>query len=202
MKTLSEIDTTTKRASKAIGFSWGIAEEIGKNIRLLEMFGLPGIVNLNQYFKIYKKQQFQNISLITKFNTSKISYCPIITGVNFLDQTSIMEELDEINFENVSFPILFMPFLSRASEIIGKKILLTIDNKEFLFNFNQSIYSNYSNKEIWEKSNKINIKFLENKNLFNENEWQELYKLSEKIFVEETEELKLKAAGAGIIDND
>ena len=108
----------------------------------------------------------------------------------------------KINFENVSFPILFMPFLSRASEIIGKKILLKIDSKEFLFNFNQSIYSNYSSKEIWEKSNKINIKFLENKNLFNENEWQELYKLSEKIFVEETEELKLKAAGAGVIDND
>jgi len=29
-----------------------------------------------------------------------------------------------------------------------------------------------------------------------------VFKLSEKIFVEETEELKLKAAGAGVIDND
>ena len=202
MKTLSEIDTTTKRASKAIGFSWGIAEEIGKNIRLLEMFGLPGIVNLNQYFKIYKKQQFQNISLITKFNTSKISYCPIITGVNFLDQTSIMEELDEINFENVAFPILLIPFLSRASEIIGKKIFLTIDEKNFLLNFNQSIYSNYSDIGIWKKAQKIKIKFLENENSFSENEWKELYKLSEDTFVEETEESKHKAAGAGAIDND
>ena len=202
MKTLSEIDTTTKRASKAIGFSWGIAEEIGKNIRLLEMFGLPGIVNLNQYFKIYKKQQFQNISLITKYNTSKISYCPIITGVNFLDQTSIMEELDEINFENVAFPILLIPFLSRASEIIGKKIFLIIDEKNFLLNFNQSIYSNYSDIGIWKKAQKIKIKFLENENSFSENEWKELYKLSEDTFVEETEELKHKAAGAGTIDND
>ena len=41
MKSLSEIDTTSKRASKAIGYSWGISEEVGKNIRLLEMFGLP-----------------------------------------------------------------------------------------------------------------------------------------------------------------
>jgi replicative DNA helicase len=30
MQSLSEIDTTSKRASKAAGFSWGIAEEIGK----------------------------------------------------------------------------------------------------------------------------------------------------------------------------
>ena len=202
MKTLYEIDITTKRASKTMGFSWGIAEEIGKNIRLLEMLGLPGIKNLNQYFKLYKNKQFQNISLITKTNTSKISYCPIIAGVNFLDQITIMEELDEINFENVAFPILLIPFLSRASEIIGKKILLKIDENEFLLNFNQSIYSNYSNKEILEKGETINIKFLDNKNSFNEKEWQELYKLSEDTFVEETEELMQKTAGAGLIDND
>ena len=36
MKSLSEIDTTSKRASRAAGYSWGVAEEIGKNIRLLE----------------------------------------------------------------------------------------------------------------------------------------------------------------------
>jgi len=202
MKTLYEIDITTKRASKTMGFSWGIAEEIGKNIRLLEMLGLPGIKNLNQYFKLYKNKQFQNISLITKTNTSKIPYCPIIAGVNFLDQITIMEELDEINFENVAFPILLIPFLSRASEIIGKKILLKIDENEFLLNFNQCIYSNYSNKEILEKGETINIKFLDNKNSFNEKEWQELYKLSEDTFVEETEELMQKTAGAGLIDND
>ena len=40
MKSFSEIDTTVKRASKSIGFEWGVAEELGKNIRLLEMFCL------------------------------------------------------------------------------------------------------------------------------------------------------------------
>ena len=51
MQSFSEIDTTSKRASKAAGFTWGVAEEIGKNMRNLEMFGLPGIKNLNLYFK-------------------------------------------------------------------------------------------------------------------------------------------------------
>ena len=32
MRSFSEIETTVKRATKAIGFSWGIAEEVGKNI--------------------------------------------------------------------------------------------------------------------------------------------------------------------------
>ena len=47
MRSLSEIETAVKRASKAVGFSWGVSEEIGKSIRLLELFGLQGIKNLN-----------------------------------------------------------------------------------------------------------------------------------------------------------
>ena len=58
MISLSEIDTTVKRASKAVGFSWGIAEEVGKSIRLLEMFGLPGIKNLNLYLQKIKKTRY------------------------------------------------------------------------------------------------------------------------------------------------
>ena len=100
MRTLSEIDMTSKRACKAMGFSWGIAEEVGKNMRILEMFGLPGIRNLNQYFKNYKNQHFQIISLIAKSNISpKIPYCPIILGTNFLDQILMIEELNEIKFK-------------------------------------------------------------------------------------------------------
>ena len=77
-----------------------------------------------------------------------------------------------------------------------------MDNKEFLFNYNQSIYSNYLSGDIVEKSEKINLQFLENTNSFSENEWSELYKISENTFVEETEELKQKGAGAGLTDND
>ena len=55
MKSLSEIETVSKRASKASGYSWGISEEVGKNIRILEMFGLPGIKNLNEYYDKKKK---------------------------------------------------------------------------------------------------------------------------------------------------
>ena len=202
MISLSEIDTTVKRASKAVGFSWGIAEEVGKSISLLEMFGLPGLRNLNEYYKIYRDKKFQNVSLISKSNISKISYCPIITGINFLDQIFALKEMSEIDFENLAFPILFIPFLSRSSEIVGKKILLKIDEKNFLLNFNQSIFSNYLEDGIVKKANRIKIVFLDNKNTFNENDWKELYSLSKETFVDESEELKKIAAGAGLTDNE
>ena len=68
MKSLSEIETTSKRASRAVGFSWGVSEEIAKGIRLLELFGFPGIKNLNQYYKLINKKNFENLSIIKKKN--------------------------------------------------------------------------------------------------------------------------------------
>ena len=203
MKTLSEIDTPSKRATRGAGFSWGVAEEVGKNMRLLELFGLSGIKNLNKYLKDYKNKQFQKISLISDINeANKYPFCPIILGTNFIDQVKLLDKKNNIQISNVAFPLLFLPFVSRASEIIGKRIFLKIEEKEFLLNLNQSIYSNYLKNEILESCNTVNISFLENNNLFNENEWNELYKLSEDTFVEETESLKIGAAGAGLIDND
>ena len=54
MQSSSEINTVSKRAARAAGYSWGIAEEVGKCISSIEMFGIPGIENLNNYFKTIK----------------------------------------------------------------------------------------------------------------------------------------------------
>ena len=79
MKSLSEIETTTKRASRAVGFSWGVSEEIAKGIRLLELFGFTGIKNLNQYFKIINKKNFKNLSIIKKkINLINILFAQLI----------------------------------------------------------------------------------------------------------------------------
>ena len=203
MKSLSEIDTTSKRASRAAGYSWGVAEEIGKNIRLLELFGLEGIKTLNQYYSIKNKEKFSNLNLIIEKNISdKYPYCPIILGINFLDQIRTLENFEKITFNKISFPLLFLPFLSRSSEIIGKKINIKFDKIEFLLNLNVNISSNLLDNNCPEIANNVEINIIENKDNFTEQEWKSLYKLSEETFVEETESLKQGAAGAGLTDND
>ena len=203
MRSLSEIDTVSKRSSRAAGYSWGISEEIGKNIRLLEMFSLPGIKNLNDFYKKKKDLKLEELTLIKEKNeTSKSKFCPIIAGVSFLDQVGNLKNINEIKFTNIAYPILFLPFVSRASEVIGKRIHLKLDNKEFIMNFNNSISYNFFKSEIVELSEVISINILENKDTFSEIEWKELYKLSENTFVAENESLKQSGAGAGLTDND
>ena len=203
MKSFSEIETTSKRASRAVGFSWGVAEEIAKGIRLLELFGFPGIKNLNQYYKFINKKNFEKLIIIKKNNKSnKSSLCPIDLGVRFLDQIKTLESLKKITFYKIAHPILFLPFLSRGSEVIGKKILLKFEKNTFILNFNVNILSKFSKKGFPSIAKKAEISFFENKDSFNEKEWKNLYKLSENTFVEETESLKQGAAGAGLTDND
>ena len=203
MRSFSEIDTTTKRASKAAGFSWGVAEEIGKSIRSLELFGLPGIININQYLKKIKKKHPKKITKIEKKNkTDDKELCPIYSGIAFLDRCLELEKLKSLKFYNVSYPLLMLPFISRASEIMSKKILVQFDNSSFLLNFDKSIFSKNIEKQEQSIAKVVNIEFMENKNSFSEQNWKELYKLSEENFVDESDSLKKSAAGAGLTDND
>ena len=204
MQSFREIDTTSKRASKAAGFAWGVAEEVGKNMRNLEMFGLPGVKNLNLYLKKIKKIPSEKPKKIQKKNKPKSKeFCPIYCGTAFLDNCKKLESLKLIKFFNVSYPLLLLPFLSRSSDIIGKKISVKYQKNIFLLNFDKTIFSNnFNNKNTISKAKEISIEFLENDNSFSLKEWKDLYKLSEKTFVEETQSLKTKGAGAGLTDND
>ena len=203
MKSLSEIETTSKRATKAAGFSWGIAEEVGKSIRLLELFGIAGIKNLNRYYKSRSGEKFENLNLINETNSSdKFPFCPITLGVSFLDQVRNLEKYNKITFDKISYPLLILPFLSRSSEVIGRKIHFKFDQYEFLLNLNVNISSNLFNKDFPIITNNVEISILENEDNFSDQDWKSLYKLSEETFVEETDSLKQGAAGAGLTDND
>ena len=203
MRSLSEIETAVKRASRAVGFSWGNSEEVGKSIRQLELFGLQGIKNLNQYYKDKAIKEFEGLNLISESNEASLeAYCPIILGISFLDQIKSLENLKIIRFKKIVYPIIFLSFLSRASEISGKKIHAIFDKTEILLNLNVNISSNFLNQEIPKFANQVQIKFIKNEDNFSESDWNSLYKLAEDTFVEESDSLKQGAAGAGLTDND
>ena len=202
MMSFSEIEIVSKRASKSKGYSWGISEEIGKSVRLLEMFNLPGISILNQYLKKISNNHPKKLKNIDKTNKSDSEICPIYTGVSILDNCNQIQEFRVIKFFNMNYPLLIIPFLSRSSEIVNKQICLNLNDGKYILNSNKTILTNIEKSGDFENASELTIEFLENKNLFTDIEWKELYKMSEDTFVPETESLKNSAAGAGLTDND
>jgi len=141
--------------------------------------------------------------LIKKKNISKKSlFCPINLGVNFIDQIRNLENIKNCKFKGIGYPLLFLPFLIRGSDIIGKKILFKFDGNQFVINFGLNILSNFSKKNFPSIAKNVEINFLENLDNFSHIDWKNLYNLSKNTFVDENENLKKSAAGAGLTDND
>ena len=204
MRTSSEIETISKRATKAAGFPWGIAEEVGKNIKSLELLSISGIENLSLYLEQVKgKETFGPKEISIENNIKPNSFCPFYTGSALLDSASKVEEIKNLTLHSINFPILLVPFINRLSDRIGKKIKLQIDDHNFLLNLNKFIATDTNLMGlIIENAKIIKIEIQENEDSFKDKVWDQLYELSTETFVEETDRLKENAAGAGLADND
>ena len=204
MRSSSEIITVSKRAAKAAGYSWGVAEEVGKNIDILELIGIAGVENLKSYLRdIQKKTPIGPNSIKSQNKIDNECLCPILTGVCLIDDFKKVELLKEINFFNVSYPLLMIPFISRLSFLIGKRVSINIDEHVFRFNLDKYMFSDSDvNSLVIEKAKNIKVSTFENDDSITQEVWDELYALSTDTFVEENEKLKSTAAGAGLEDND
>jgi hypothetical protein len=189
MRTSSEIETISKRASRAAGFTWGISEEIGKCIKSLELYQISGLENLNDYLKKIKNLEPKGLQKIENKNTLKEgNFCPIYTGIALMDASSRIMELKTLSIQPVDFPILLIPFLNRISYKIGKMIEVKFDKIEILLNLNNYISSNTDlRQKILKSTEYLTINVIENKDTFDASVWDSLYELSTETFVEESE---------------
>ena len=189
MRTSSEIETISKRASRAAGFTWGISEEIGKCIKSLELYQISGLENLNDYLKKIKNLEPKGLQKIENKNSLKEgNFCPIYTGIALMDESSRIMELKTLSIQPVDFPILLIPFLNRISYKIGKMIEVKFDKIEILLNLNNYISSNTDlRKKILKSTEHLTINVIENKDTFDASVWDSLYELSTETFVEESE---------------
>ena len=121
---------------------------------------------------------------------SQPTFFPWIGYFDMIDQVNIFVVLDDANFSKQSW--------HQRNKFKSKKgmELFTVPVK------NVNISSNFIDLEFPKIANSIEVNLLENKDNFTDDEWKNLYKLSEDTFVEESDSLKEGAAGAGLTDND
>ena len=204
MQSTSEINTVSKRAARAAGYSWGIAEEVGKCISSIEMYGISGVENLNNYFKTIKDIKPKGPKQIEKNNKlNDKSLCPIYTGLKLIDNYKSVDDIKLLKFINLDYPLLLLPFVNKLSYLIGKRIEIAIDDINVECNLNKCVLADHQIKStIIKKAKTVTIIILENEDSFSSKTWNELYEMSTETFVEETEQSKQTGAGAGLQDND
>ena len=204
MQSTSEINTVSKRAARAAGYSWGIAEEVGKCISSIEMYGISGVENLNNYLKTIKDIKPKGPKQIEKNNKlNDKSLCPIYTGLKLIDNYKSVDDIKLLKFINLDYPLLLLPFVNKLSYLIGKRIEIAIDDINVECNLNKCVLADHQIKSaIIRKAKTVTISILENEDSFSSKTWNELYEMSTETFVEETEQSKQTGAGAGLQDTD
>ena len=198
MHSLYEIETTVKRSAKSQGLSWGISEEIGKSIRILEQSGLQGL----ESFKNIVDFGFDNLTKLTDINQKTTTHlCPIHFGIFFQDQSHLKEMHQTFKFGSLKEPLISIPFFIKAAK--KNLIYFHIHSSEISISITPSEMTSINQNQIPTSINNFSIKVTQQRQQQYSNEtWEDLYQLSLETFVEETEEKKLSGAGAGLSDND
>ena len=198
MHSLYEIETTVKRSAKSQGLSWGVAEEIGKVIRILEQSEMGG---LNSFKRLVDRglSNLVKLEMINQTNTHNL--CPIHFGLFYLDQSHKNDLHKEIKYQSIYEPLIIIPFLQKAS----KKNLqyFQINSSEFKLSINPGGLLLINKNDIPDALNNFSINITNERRVdYSDEAWDKLYELSLETFVEESEEKKLSGAGAGLTDND
>ena len=198
MHSLYEIETTVKRSSRAQGLSWGVSEEAGKAVRLLEQSEFQGLECFKRLIDL-GLNSLNKLLDVDQSNTRNL--CPIHFGIFFLAQSHNKELHRTFNFKNINEPLLIIPFLSKSAKnnllyfhLHSSDINFTISPGGIFF-INQNFFpENLTDFSLTVSTNR--------KSKYTQSSWDYLYKLSLDTFVEETEEKKISGAGAGLTDND
>lgn len=116
--TLAECETYLRKAARATGLSWGIAEETGKASRWLAAFDLPGpetaLAHLQQLDAADYQRYIPNCDL-DPWQASGRLICPIIGGAAIADRSAQMLDGKVFELAKTAYPLLLAATVGQAA---------------------------------------------------------------------------------------
>jgi hypothetical protein len=116
--TLAETETYLRKAARASGMDWGIAEEAGKAARWLAAFDLPGPETLLAHLQQLPAggyRQFIPDSSLEPWQAPGGLLCPVITGAALADRSAQMLEGHCFRLAATAYPLLLAATVGQAA---------------------------------------------------------------------------------------
>ena len=188
---LNELDTMSQKAALGAGRPWGLAQEAGRAVAVLESMRLPGAAAL--------------LTLLQEtdgFDVNRRS-CPILAGAHLADLGPIGEP---VALEAIRSPLLLVPFAMRtggqvslswgASQIIAMPEGVCATYVDFGLD-PQPVRIKTTDVDI-EPSHVTATGAVD----IGDEIWEGLSQLAQRTYVPASEASRLRGAGAGLTDND
>jgi len=201
---LNEVEATGKKAARGAGFDWGIAEEAGRAARWLCANGLDGCGALAAYLSGPRGHAPDGLNGV--WRSSKGDLCPLITGAALSDLALDLKRRP-IEIENVTAPLILLPFAAWASLAIGENVTLRVGDVEAVtdgikLSVSGAVPEMGAQVTTFPAGKVSEARPLETRALPDAAAWAVLSEFAHKTYAPATEESRLLGAGAGLSDND
>lgn len=116
--TLAEIESYLRKAARASGFDWGLAEEAGKSARWLAAFNLPGPETMLRHLESIEYADYSTFAPDCNLHPWQASgglLCPVITGAALADRAGQMLAGRPLKLGRSAFPLLLAASLGQAA---------------------------------------------------------------------------------------
>ena len=126
---LNEVEALAKKATRGAGYSWGLAEEASKAVRVLCAHGLSGcdaLLDALMQFDTAGRGLCEPVCESGVWRAAEGALCPITYGTILSDRAEQVSA-KPLRAEQVAQPILLVPFVHQVARAIERTITLTTE---------------------------------------------------------------------------
>jgi hypothetical protein len=212
---LNEIEAMCKRAGRGAGLSWGLAEEAAKGTRWLSSFGFPGtelLADLLEMNDCIPPIDVSPVSLSAElWHAPARRMSPLIAGASLSDCAVRLMERGSIAMQNVSLPLLAIPFMGGAALRLGVPVAaewqgarLATDGKQLCVQATpDALITRQADRLVFcAPAEMTGRREPVLRAEVSDQSWDRLGLFAHRTFAPATEESRLRGAGAGLSDND
>jgi len=116
--TLAEAEAYLRKAARAVGLDWGLAEEAGKAARWLAAFGLPGPETVLAQLESLRGAGYAGFipdCARRPWQAAGGLLCPVVTGAALADRSAQLVAGKEFELGRTAYPLLLVAILGQAA---------------------------------------------------------------------------------------
>ncbi len=214
---LSEIQSTCKKAAKGAGLTWGLAEEVGMIAKSLTKLGLDGAGSFVPYFKWLDDPKKSMASRIGNnagiWSSIEGDFCSLKAGTILADRAALLQS-EPFQFDSVICPMVLVGQIYIVANHYNYVLKVTVDDISIMVSGSGLECADEALKKLQAtKVNHIKVERVEQALTIthevqprgcdvSHEDWAFLNSFAAHTYAPESEESRLSGAGAGLQDND
>lgn len=210
---LAEVEAMAKKAARGAGYSWGMAEEAAAAARWLCAHQLGGVEALAFALERMDGASWANHApqkLGGSWQARAGALCPLCAGAALADSAQLWADEGK-DMAHVMAPLLLLPFAAIAARQLGQTVTLTWKDLRAVTDGHSLSLHAENAADLSGEAHSLSLQTggtvsnaipHQSRAHPSPDAWAKLEAFAQRTYAPETQESRLKGAGAGLSDND